>query len=493
MFVRYHFIMKSLSVLILVVAFYTHLFGQTKEAEIDEVMQYAATRGYFNGSIAVLEKGKTIYCNSFGYTNLHTKKKNDNTTLYELASVTKQFTAMAIMMLQEKGKLSYSDSLRKYFPELPYSGITIRHLLNHTSGMPDYIREIGFLYWDAEKVYDNRDAVQELVKYKLPVHFKPGEKFEYCNTGYMLLALIVEKVSSVSFENFITQHIFKPLDMKNSRLFPRYDSSQQSMDKNIAYGFVYDFQTNTYELPEHIPALRGVRSFGGLYGDGLIGSSINDMIKWELALATEKLVKKSTMQEAFTSGTLNNGQQTGYGFGWFLQLDPDGEFVAQHTGGWSGVRNAVVRWVDKDRILIVLRNSDVDFAGIQPAVKNILNGKPFEMPKPSLAQALAMVSNQKDRAVLRATFEELKERGSIIKEEEINILGYSLLETGSTPCAIEVLTINSELFPLSWNVFDSLGEVYLIAGNKVLAKQNFKKSLELNPQNDIAKKALKNL
>lgn len=486
--------MRSLLLFILLfVAF--QLTGQSKAEEIDKMMNYASANGYFNGSIAVLDKGKTVYCNSFGYANFHTKKKNDNNTIYELASVTKQFTAMAIMILKEKGKLSYNDSLRKYFPELPYSGVTIRQMLNHTSGMPDYIREIGFLYWNPEKIYSNEDAIQELAKYKLPFHFKPGEKFEYCNTGYMLLASIVEKASGLSFEKFLRINIFKPLGMNYSGLFTRYANMnvKDGNSMNIGHGFVYDLQTNQFELPENVPQLRVVRSFGGLYGDGLIGSSISDMIKWELALATEKLVKNTTLEEAFTSGKTNSGEAIGYGFGWFLQMDKENEFIAQHTGGWSGVRNAVIRWVDKDRILVVLRNSDIDFTGIQDAVKNILNGNPWVMPKPSMAQTLAIAAGSDNPELLIAKYNQLKPDKAVVSEEQINQLGYMLLESKKIKCAVEVLKINSESFPQSWNAFDSLGEAYLKAGNTQLAKASYRRSLELNPKNENAKRILSDM
>lgn len=487
--------MKTRTLVILFVILTEISFSQSREMKIDEMMKYAADNNYFNGSIAVLEKGKIIYRNSFGYSNFHTKQKNDNNTVYELASVTKQFTAMAVMMLKERGKLQYTDSLRQYFPELPYSKITLRHLLNHTSGLPDYMREISFLYWNPERIYTNQDAVDELVKYNLPKHFNPGEKFEYNNTGYMLLALIIEKVSGQSFENFLHENIFKKLGMDHTGIFTRYvnDEKDPSNKFNIAHGFMYDVRTNRFELPENIPQLRIVRAMGGLYGDGLIGSSLNDQVKWNQSLFSQKLVRKETFKEAITSGKLNNGTSTGYGFGWFIQSDSINGSMIQHTGGWSGVRNAVVRWLDTDRVLIVLRNNEIDFRGIQDAVRDILNNKPYHMPKPSLAQALAFASNENQPSEVRAKLKELSPDKAIINEAEINQVGYLLFEAEKSDVAIEILKINSELFPQSWNAFDSLGEIYLNIGNKELAIINYKKSIELNPKNEAAKKVLEEI
>lgn len=457
---------------------------------MDNMMNHASASGYFNGSIALIEKGKVIYTKSFGYSDFTKRTFNDSQSIYELASVSKQFTAMAIMMLKEQGKLNYQDSLRKFLPELPYSNITIRQLLNHTSGLPDYLNEIGFQYWDSEKIYTNEDAIAELARHKLPVHFKPGEKFEYCNTGYMLLASIVAQVSGETFENFIKKYIFLPLGMNHSGIFTNL---QNQPNYHVASGFIYDIARNQFELPENIPNLRIVRAFGGTYGDGGIGSTITDQIKWHQSLITGKLVSREAWQEAITSGSLNDGTLTGYGFGWFIQQDPDDGKIIQHTGGWAGVRNAVVRWLNKDRVLIILRNNEIEFRGIQEAVKNILDGKPWQMPKPSMAQVLARACTTDDPQGITDKYNELKGDKAYLNEEQINQLGYQLLEAGKIKSAVEVLRINTELFPQSANAFDSLGEAYLKAGSNELAKTSYSRSLELNSQNENVKKVLSNL
>lgn len=484
--------MKALLLISALLTLATPSPGQSRQQEIDNMMQYAGVHGYFNGSIAVMEGDSLLYNRSFGFANYRTKTANSKSSIYELGSIAKQFTAMAVMMLQEKGKLGYGDSLRQYFPELPYHNITIRHLLHHTSGLPDYLNEMGFMYWDAERIYTNNDAIKDLAKHKLPVHFLPGERFEYCNTGYMLLASIVEKVSGTSFQDFLEKKIFHPLGMTNTGIFSRYGSGKEK-NATLAPGFVYDLATNSFELPENLPELRIVRAFGGVVGDGGIGSSIDDQIKWQQALFSNTLVTDASMQLALSPGKLNNGTSTGYGFGWFIQQDPTDGAMIQHTGGWPGVRNAVVRWLEKGRVLIVLRNNEIDFRGIQDAVKNILNDKPYTMPKPSMAQALAFVAANDNPEAIRARYKALMPGKAIVSEEQVNQLGLALLAAKKTRSGTEVLRINCELFPQSWTAFDNLGAAYLKAGDKENAKRNYLKSLELNPTNSGAKKALEQL
>lgn len=345
------------------------------------MMEYASSHGYFNGAIAVAEGGRIIYCKAFGYADMANKEKNNLNTLFNLCSISKQFTAMGIMILKEEGKLTYEDKLEKYFPQLPYPGISIRHLLHHTSGLPDYILPL-LLSWENESTPTNADAIQLLERDKPVRSFEPGEKFEYCNTGYMLLASIIEKVSGKTFENFLKEKIFRKLGMSRTTLYLR--GITPSVPGNFAKPYAYDTVRKTFVLTSEFERYkRQVTTLDGNYGDGGIYSTINDMLLWDNELKNCTLVKKETLDEAFTPGKDNAGKGTGYGFGWFIVEDPLQGKIVQHTGGWPGYRQAFVRYLDKDRTLLVLRNAEVDFRSIQIAVQNILDDKPWEMPKPS--------------------------------------------------------------------------------------------------------------
>lgn len=291
----------------------------------------------------------------YGLANLENKKPIEPDTVFLLASVTKQFTAMAIMILAEYGKLRYSDSLSGFFPQFPpyAQTITIRHLLYHLAGFPEYddlFLESGKLDKDyprsAKSVRSDfeptvKDALAILAEVK-ELQFAPGEKFEYSNSGYMILALIVEKVIGQTFSEFLQQNIFQPLDMRRSIL---YDETRPQI-QNVATS--YTLEDGVYKDIDYAPQ-------NAIYGEDNIYTTIEDMYKWDQALYTEQLVKAATLQEAFTSGRLNNGKTSGYGFGWavrrFLGLD-----ALVHGGSWLGFRTSIVRIPSQHFTVVVLAN-----------------------------------------------------------------------------------------------------------------------------------------
>src|SRR5450631_3713547 len=197
----------------------TTIMAQDRDSSLyDSIMKAEVTLNGFNGNVLVAKAGKIIFQKSYGYRNYNTKEMLDNNSVFELCSVTKQFTAVAILQLMEAGKLKLSDSLRQYFPAMPYNNITIQQLLTHTSGLPDYTDSMGN-YWNHKNIAFNNDVIHFMEKEKLPANFKPGAKSQYCNTGYMLLASIVEKLSGMPFQDYLQQYIFKPLDMSHSRIY----------------------------------------------------------------------------------------------------------------------------------------------------------------------------------------------------------------------------------------------------------------------------------
>src|SRR5688572_5558074 len=176
--------------------------AQTKTTQIDSFLSKLHKDDKFYGNVLVAEKGEIIYQGSFGKANIAADKDLNSSSIFELASVSKQFTAMGIMLLKKQGKLNYDDTLRKYFPELPYYTITVRHLLNHTSGLPDYMELFG-KYWDSSKIAVNKDMIELLARHRPAVNFNPGERWEYSNTGYALLASIIEKASGKEFGKYL--------------------------------------------------------------------------------------------------------------------------------------------------------------------------------------------------------------------------------------------------------------------------------------------------
>jgi CubicO group peptidase (beta-lactamase class C family) len=343
---------------------------QTKTADqitlaIDSIMIAVVDTAGFNGSILVSKNGAIVYQRNFGFSNYDTKEKLNDSSLFELCSISKQFTAMAIMMLKERGLLSYDDNVKKYLPELPYEGMTIRHFLTHTSGIPDYEAEFN-KSWDPKKIAFNDDLIKILTKNKPSALFKPGEKREYSNTAYALLASIIERVSKKKYGQFLKENIFNPLNLKRTRVY----NTRRSWEilPNYAYGYVYADSLKKFILPDSLKKFHFVFTLDGIVGDGTVNSTASDLFRWDQSLYTEKLVRKNTLDEAFTSTHLKN-EPFDYGFGWVISRDSVlGKFV-HHSGGWPGYSTYIRRYIDRNDCIIILSNNEGK--GMKSAFKEI--------------------------------------------------------------------------------------------------------------------------
>lgn len=342
-------------------------------ASIDSMMQAAVDTAKFNGNILVAKGGEIVYQKSFGQSNFYTGEALNDSTMFELASVSKAFTAMAIMMLKEQGKLSYEDDVTKYLPELPYKGMTIRHFLTHTSGIADYGDVMMNDGWDFKKIAYNDDMIMSFKRQKPPVVFQPGEKWEYSNTAYAMLATIVGRVSGKTYGQFLAENIFTPLGMKRTRTYNTRRAGEKI--SNYAYGFVYSDSLNKYVLPDSLKQYFYVYTLDGIEGDGIVNSTTGDLFKWDQALYTDKLVSKASLEEAFTSGKLNSDSLHNYGFGWFIENDPVNGKIVRHSGGWPGYRTLIVRLVDKNECIIILTNNNGESAraGVSKELKERLS------------------------------------------------------------------------------------------------------------------------
>ena len=234
----------------------------------------AASVKDFSGVIMIAEKGKPVYQKAVGYRDFENNIPLQTTDIFELASISKQFTSMIIMMLKEKGKLNYDDPLEKYI-DLPYKGVTIRNLLTHTSGLPDYMDVMG-KYWDKNKVAGNDDCIAYLKKYTPPILFKPGEKYLYSNTGYMLLASIAEKASGKDFTSMARKWIFKKLKMKKTDL---RTPAEKNLLKNYAMGHILVKNNKQYVRADSFPSSDYTIWLGNREGPGRISSTTTDLLK----------------------------------------------------------------------------------------------------------------------------------------------------------------------------------------------------------------------
>ncbi len=338
--------MKSL-LFVLLIPFLS--VAQQLEKNIDSLI---AAQKDFSGVILIAENGNPIFQKAFGYREFASQIPLQTSDIFELASVSKQFTAMIIMLLKEKGLLNYDDSVSKYL-DIPYKGITIRNLLTHTSGLPDY-QDVMDKYWDKTKVAGNPDCIGYLNKYAPPKLFEPGEKYTYSNTGYLLLASIAEKASGKDFIELCRKWIFKKLKMKNTDI---RTLEEKKAAKNFAIGHIYVEERNKYVRADSFPSSNYTIWLGNRKGPGRISSTAADLLKWDKALYTEKIIKQSTLQEAFSPMKLNNGSFSNYGFGWDLRTDPVLGEIVQHNGDNPGYKTYIIRYIDKKKTIIVLNNN----------------------------------------------------------------------------------------------------------------------------------------
>jgi CubicO group peptidase (beta-lactamase class C family) len=320
-------------------------------ARLDEL--FASVPDY-SGVLLIAEKGKPVYHKAFGYKNFNTKEPLSTSSIFELASVSKQFTAMTIMMMSEEGKLAFDDPIEKYIPGLPYPGVTIRHLLNHTSGLPDY-QEVMDKHWDKTKVAGNADNIAYLIRYHPPVLFEPGTKYEYSNTGYMLLASITEKVSGQDFTAFCRQRFFKPYGMIHTDI---RSLAEKALLKDMALGHIYVKEKDAYVPADSFPAFNYAIWLGKRVGPGRVSSTTADMLKWDRALYGNKLVKPETLKQAFLPARLNDGNLSQYGFGWVLEHSAKLGKVVRHSGDNPGYRTQFIRYIDADKTVILFCNNN---------------------------------------------------------------------------------------------------------------------------------------
>jgi CubicO group peptidase (beta-lactamase class C family) len=329
---------------------------QVNVQKLDSIFVTLYSKGKFNGNILIADKGKVIYKNSYGFANETTKEKLTENSIFELASVSKQFTAMAIVLLQKSGKLNYEDKLGKFIPSLSfYENVSIRNLLNHTGGLPDYMSIMDSVF-DKSKIATNEDLINIFAKIKPISLFAPNTKYEYSNTGYALLASIIEKVSGLSYKNYLEKFIFKPLQMTNSFVYNRRLAPRKI--KNYAFGYVYIEKAKKYVLPDDYDDTNMVIWLDGIVGDGTVNSTTGDLLKWDKALYTDVLINDADRKEIFSGINLENGKKSNYGFGWLIENNKVLGKIVNHTGGWPGYATFIERNLDSNKTIIVLQNNE---------------------------------------------------------------------------------------------------------------------------------------
>ena len=468
---------------VLLIGFQHAALAQDHAAKIQEVLTLAHKYRQFNGSALVAENGKVIYKGGFGMANMEWDIPNAADTKFRLGSITKQFTAVLTLKLVEQGKIKLDGKISDYLPDYRKDigeKVTVHHLLTHTSGIPSYTSQPGFFADVSRNPYKVADFVKTYASGNL--EFEPGSKFSYNNSGYFLLGAIVERLTGKTYEQALKEMIFDPLGMKNTG----YDHHDTLLAKRATgYSRTANGYTNAAYLDMSIP-----------YAAGSLYSTVEDLYLWDQALYTDKVLtpqSKELMYKPFLRD---------YAYGWGIaktsfKLNDQPVPIITHGGGINGFTTTIVRFPNEKNLIVILDNtSNPNLNRLSDRIARIIYDQPYEPPKESIGVIVEKTIGAKGIEAGVAEYRELKAKQAStydFGEPELNALGYRLMTTGKTKEAIEIFKLNVEAYPQGFNTYDSLAEAYMNINERELAIQNFKKSLELNPNNTSASENLKKL
>lgn len=321
-----------------------------KAQELDNIFKRLKRLTGFNGTVLYAEKGRIIFKKAYGFADVrHRKDSLQTPDVFQLASISKMFSAMSIMILKNDGLVEYDTDIKEYLPEFPYDDVTLRLLMTHRAGLPRYM-SLSHAEWNNKRIpMDNDDMMDLLVEHVPDRYFAPNSGFHYCNTNYAIIANVVEKVSGQNFEDFVDERIFTPLKMDSS--------------------FVYNMRNDTivpYFVDKGVPGyyIRGNRwremsndYLNGVMGDKNIYTSVEDLYKFDRAIDEFTLLPDSVIGEAFIGGSPKYWKRkNNYGFGWRIKENMDS--TAYHFGWWKGFRTFYIRDMKHQKTLIVLTNKD---------------------------------------------------------------------------------------------------------------------------------------
>jgi len=464
--------------------------------DLDRVINDYVAMEFVPGlSVGVVYNNEVLYTKGFGVNNIETKELVDENSLFHMASVSKTFVATGIMQLVEQGKINLDECLIKYLPYFKlrddrYKKITIRQLLSHISGMPD---EDDY-EWD--KAQYDEEALERYVRSisNRELMWEPGEKFAYSNIAFEILGDVIAKVSGVSFENYMKENILNVLEMEESNFYKPLVSkdlltSPHILDIKNGYGAT---------VSEIFPYNRAHGPSSTLY------SNVVEMCNYAIANMKDgrfgegKILEANSYTELWTKNASTDwgGYASEVGLAWFSG-EYRGNKVESHSGGDTGFRSELILLPERGIAVVAMVNADYIGAKILcTSILDILLGEEVDYIKKSLASHIVRIMFNNNSEIALQEYNAIKENSIekyLVHEDEFNIIAYKLLGRKRISEAIEVLKLSIEIFPASANLYDSLGEMYLLKKNKKLALESYKKSIELNPNNIEGKKVVDEL
>ena len=472
---------KVIFLLLVLVLFQTSISAENKIEKIDRFVKHYADQGFLNGAVLIAENGKVIYKSAYGTANYEWNIPHQVDGIFQIYSVSKQFTSLIMLQLVQEDKVDLNDPITKYlnyYRKDTGDRIKIHHILSHAHGiaMPD---------WNLIPASLNI-PLDEFVKTYLSgdLMFEPGSDSHYGSVGrgHVLAAAVIEKVTGQSFETVLHERVLKPLGMNQTGIFRHHEILPKYVESYRKRGNVV-----TKRIDRHPSQKMGASS---------MFSTLDDLFLWDRALYSEKLLSKHFIDKMYTPYIPMSGMFYGCGVHISsMKVDHTEKKLIWHTGG--GV-NMICRSIEDEHTVIFLNNIWTDLSLYQASLEilKILYDQPFELVKMHIYDPLRQVVENQGIDEAIAYYRKLKSNSPdyyILHENELNILGYFLLRNDHISDAIQIFELNVTEYPESGNVYDSLGEAYMKNGQTKLAIQNYKKSLELNPENTNAVEMLKNL
>lgn len=348
-------------------------------ALLDQYMRAAVTVNQFSGSVLVAKHGKIIYQKVFGTVDFADTKPLNQNSMFEIGKLTEGFTAAGILLLQDKGKLKLEDKVTRYFPELPYSSVTIKHLLTHTSGLPDYFDAVMLGKWDSGRLATHADVVQRLATAKVPLAWEPGKKWDerYYYTEYPVLAAIIQKISGQTYADFMQQNIFTPIHLAHTKVFAELQLNKKQ-HSNHTESVYYDESKQQFFPAGNFNAFPAefTSATQGIVGGTGISSTAHDLFVWNQALQHSRVLSASTQKEMFAPHSLEDTtNQIFFGYGVETGKNEFGNYVRQQDGGNNetlGYIASVIHYTRQDLIIIILANKAKSSSAISGPLAYIL-------------------------------------------------------------------------------------------------------------------------
>ncbi|MBX2845885.1 MAG: serine hydrolase [Saprospiraceae bacterium] len=471
---------------------------------IDSLFNTLYEADTFNGNILVAENGKIQYEKSFGLADKSTDKTLDKESLFNIASISKTFTAVAILQLEEQGALALQDNISNYLPDFAYENISIEHLLTHTSGL---YRIQSALIRDEidQKGLSNSELLEVYNDIRPPAYFPPGTGYQYANTNYILLALIIESVSGMPYEQYIRENVFETAGMKTTYLKKRRVPAAQQ--ENI----VQYYRKPNWLSPEAvnidtIPSDRAEReTFKNNYGESAVYTTARDLLNYHNALQEGRLLSAESNKKMYQSFELSNGstyainRATNYlaqtGLAWGVASDTSEGQIVFHAGGFRGGRNFLIRNTSKNQCIILLSNNDLCNRYTFTAPMRVLNEQSYQLDRISLPKAFCKAYVEQGGKTAFETLQGIENNAHSIPfiDWDYEEIGQEMMDKQDYEAAIKLFQKYTLSYPedaFSWSM---LADAYLANEQRELALTNYQKSLEVNPKHEAAQAGIESL